>query len=176
MLAGPGAHFQNGDPMTTKSLMKVAAAVVAALPCVTAAYAQEPGGPLAHERGPEFRRFGRAGPGPGLGRLAEELGLSDDQKAQLEVLRATQRETIQPLMENARQAHEAFRSALESESPEATAVGQAALAMKAAERKVRAARDAAFEEMKDVLTPEQREKLEQARPRGPRPGRRGPRP
>jgi len=155
--------------MTTNSLMtKVAAAVVAALPCVPAAYAQEPGGPPAHEHGPEFRRFGPGGPGPGRGRLAEELGLGDEQKAQLEA--------IQPLMEAARQAHEAFRSALESENPEATAVGQAALAMKAAERKVRAARDAAFEEMKDVLTPEQREKLEQARQRGPRPGRRGPRP
>ena len=53
-----------------------------------------------------------------------------------------------------------------------------------AEKKVRAAHEAAFEEMKSVLTPEQRQKLEQMqrerprRPFGPGgfggPGRRGP--
>ena len=158
----------------------MAAAVLAALPWVGVVQAQEPPGP------PPGREFGPGHPGgpggPGFGpRLAEELGLSDEQKAQLDALRAKQRETLRPLMESARQAHEAFQAALDADGAEAAAVGQAALAMKAAEKKLRAAHDAAFEELKAILTPEQAAKLEQARAqhKGPGPGgfgRRGPRP
>jgi len=155
----------------------VAAAALAALPWVGVVQAQEPPGP------PHGREFGPGGPGgPGFGpRLAEELGLSDDQKAQLEALRGKQRETLRPLMESARQAHEAFQAALDADNADAAAIGQAALAMKAAEKKLRAAHDAAFEEMKAILTPEQAAKLEQARAqhKGPGPGgfgRRGARP
>ena len=164
--------------MTRKGLMMtVAAAALAALPWVGVVRAQEPARP------PHGREFGPGGPGgPGFGpRLAEELGLSDDQKAQLEALRGKQREALRPLMESARQAHETFQTALDAESADATAIGQAALAMKAAEKKLRAAHDAAFEEMKAILTPEQAAKLEQARAqhKGPGPGgfgRGGPRP
>ena len=164
--------------MTRKGLMTtVAAAALAALPWVGVVQAQEPPGP------PHGREFGPGGPGgPGFGpRLAEELGLSDDQKAQLEALRGKQRETLRPLMESARQAHEAFQAALDADNADAAAIGQAALAMKAAEKKLRAAHDAAFEEMKAILTPEQAAKLEQARAqhKGPGPGgfgRRGARP
>jgi protein CpxP len=95
-----------------------------------------------------------------FGRLAEELGLSDEQKAQAEAIQARQHETVKPLMEAARAAHEAFRTALEAESPDATAVGQAALAMHAAEKKLQAAHEAGMAEIKALLTPEQREKLE----------------
>ena len=164
--------------MTRKGLMMtVAAAALTALPWVGVVRAQEPARP------PHGREFGPGGPGgPGFGpRLAEDLGLSDDQKAQLEALRGKQREALRPLMESARQAHETFQTALDAESADATAIGQAALAMKAAEKKLRAAHDAAFEEMKAILTPEQAAKLEQARAqhKGPGPGgfgRGGPRP
>jgi Spy/CpxP family protein refolding chaperone len=164
--------------MTRKAVMTtVAAAALAALPWVGVVRAQEPPGP------PPGRDFGPGGPGgPGFGpRLAEELGLSADQKAQLDALRGKQRETLRPLMESARQAHEAFQAALDADRPDAPAIGQAALVMKAAEKKLRAAHDAAFEEMKAILTPEQAAKLEQARAqhKGPGPGgfgRRGPRP
>lgn len=159
--------------MTRKlSMTTVAAAAVAALAWASIGQAQEWGGPPWGER---VRRFGPGGPGElGLGRLADELSLSDDQKAQLAELRKKQRGTIQPLMETAREAHETFRAALQSETPDATAVGEAAIAMKAAEKKVRAAHDAAFKEMESILTAEQREKLDQARERRPR-GRPGPR-
>jgi Spy/CpxP family protein refolding chaperone len=164
--------------MTRKVLMTtVAAAALAALPWVGVVHAQEPPGP------PHGREFGPGGPGgPGFGpRLAEELGLSEDQTAQLEALRGKQRETLRPLMESARQAHETFQTVLDADNADAAAIGQAALAMKAAEKKLRAAHDAAFEEMKAILTPEQAAKLEQARAqhKGPGPGglgRRGPRP
>jgi Spy/CpxP family protein refolding chaperone len=138
------------------------------------AQAQGPGGPPPHDRG--------FGPGFDHGRLAEQLGLSDQQKSQLEALHSRQRETLKPLMESARQAHEDFRSALEADGADPATVGQAALAMHAAEKKLRAAHDAAFEEMKAILTPEQRDQLAKMYeghqgPRGPHgPGGPGPRP
>ena len=158
--------------MSGKSLlMMVAAAAVAAWPWAGLAQAQDPPAP---PRGHEFGPGRPGGPGgPGIGpRFAEELGLSDEQKAQLEALRTKQRETLRPLMESARQAHEAFQTALDADNPDAAAVGQAALAMKAAEKKLRAAHDAAFEEMKAILTPEQAAKLDQvqAQHKGPGPG------
>ena len=167
--------------MSRKSLlMMVAAAAVAAWPWAGLAQAQDPPAP---PRGHEFGPGRPGGPGgPGIGpRFAEELGLSDEQKAQLEALRTKQRETLRPLMESARQAHDAFQAALDADNADAAAIGQAALAMKAADNKLRAAHKAAFEEMKAILTPEQAAKLEQARAqhKGPGPGgfgRRRPRP
>lgn len=158
--------------MTRKGLMfTTAAAALSALPWMASVQAQDPPGPPPHR--PEFGRGFGPGRGPGF---YEQLGVSDEQKAQLEALKAKRDETLKPLMENARQAHEAFRKALEAESADATTVGQAALAMHAAEKKLHADREAAFEEMKSILTPEQREKLDQMmRERGPRRPGHGPR-
>jgi Spy/CpxP family protein refolding chaperone len=160
----------------------VAATALAAVSWAPIAWAQEPPGP---RHGRDFGPGAPGGPGfagPAFGpRLAEDLGLSDDQKLQLEALRTKQRDTLRPLMESARQAHEAFRSALEAESADAGAVGRAALAMKDAEKKLRAAHTAAFEDMKAILTAEQVAQLDQWRAQhtGPGPrgfGRGGPRP
>jgi len=152
-------------------LTAVAAAAVAALPWAGLAQAQDPPAPPhGHEFGPG-RPGGPGGPGFGP-RLAEELGLSDDQKAQLDALRTKQRETLRPLMESARQAHEAFQAALDADNADAPTIGRAALAMKAAEKKLRAAHETAFEEMKAILTAEQVAKLDQVRAqhKGPGPG------
>jgi Spy/CpxP family protein refolding chaperone len=48
--------------------------------------------------------------------------------------------------------------------------------MNAADKKARAAHEAAFEEMKALLTPEQRQKLDEAHKDRPRRGPGGPRP
>ncbi len=126
--------------------------------------------------GPRAGRPGDRGPGPGFGpapeQLAERLGLSEDQKAQWQAMREKSRDSMKPLAQSARQAHEAFRNAVEAANPDALAVGQAALAAHAAEKKLHDAQQAAFEELKSILTPEQREKLEQGRDRG-RPRQRG---
>jgi Spy/CpxP family protein refolding chaperone len=149
---------------------------VALLALTSAAFAQGPG--------PRGRRpddgGGRPGFGPSPEQLAERLNLSDDQKAQWQSLREKQRDATKPLFDGARQAHEAFQNALEAAHPDVTNVGQAALAVHAAEKKLHEAQQAAFEEMKSILTPEQREKLEQSRERGQgglrRGGPDGPRP
>ena len=132
-----------------------------------AARAQGPGprGPREGEGGPGF--------GPPIGMLAERLGLSDDQKAQIKALREKSQEANEPLFDAARKARQALDKALEADSPDVTTIGQLALAMHAAQKKVDAAQRAAFEEMKSILTPEQLEKLEQG-PRGFGPGQRRP--
>ena len=139
-------------------------AVVGAL---AVAQAQGPGAPPPGPGfGPELGPFGHG--------LTELLGLSAQQQAQLKAMRETHHEASKPLIESARQAREAFRAALEAESPDPTAVGEAALAMHAAEKELKAARQAAFEQMKSILTPDQLQKLEQARGAGWH-DRRGPR-
>jgi Spy/CpxP family protein refolding chaperone len=158
--------------MTRKGLTMTVAAALAVLPWVAPARAQDPGNPPPHER--EFGR-GPGGPGgPGFGpHLAEALGLSDAQKTQLEAIHTRQRETLTPLVESARQAHDAFRQAVDADNADAAAVGQAAIAMHAAEKKLQAAHEVAFEELKSILTPDQREKLEKMHAHGPRGGPRG---
>ena len=144
-----------------------AAAAVAALPWIAAAQAQGPGAPPPHGR--------EMGRGFEAGRLAEELGLSDEQKTQVEAIHKKTWEVARPLMEASRQAHEAFRTALEADNADPTTVGQAALAMHAAEKKLQAVHESAMAEVKAILTPEQRAKLDQLHARGPHDGPRGPR-
>jgi Spy/CpxP family protein refolding chaperone len=167
------ARLPEEGTMSPKTLSVALAAILAA-GTHTAASARGPDGPpIGRERGPRF------GPGHGpLGpRFAEELGLSDEQKAQLESLRKKNEETLEPLADAARQSHETFRTALESDNPDSATVGQAALAMHAAEKALRAAHEASFEQVKAILTEEQRVKFEAARERrGPHHGKRGPRP
>jgi len=132
--------------------------VALALSGVAGAQGQEPRGP-------------RSGGGPGgpspIERMMERLGLSEDQRAAVHAVIEKDRETMRPLGEAARQAHEAFQKALDAEAPDATQVGQLALAMNAAQKKLDAARKAEMEKIKAILTPEQRERLEQAMQRGP---------
>lgn len=149
-----------------KRSLTVGALALAALGVCLSAAAQGPGrrgpGPGGPDEGPGF--------GPRIDRMAERLGLSEEQKEQLEALRAKQRETLRPLFEAMRGAHEAFENALEADSPDAAKVGTAALAMKAARDKAEAAQKHAFDETKALLTPEQVEKLEAGRERVPGPG------
>ena len=113
--------------MSRRTLTAVAAVLAAAGSFSLARAGERPDGPHG---GPGF--------GPGFGpdpaRLAERLGLSEDQQAQLKALREKDREASRPLFEAARQAHEAFREALEAANPDPAAVGRAALAMHAAEK------------------------------------------
>jgi Spy/CpxP family protein refolding chaperone len=122
--------------------------------------------------GPRGGRPGDRGAGRGFGpapeQLAERLGLSEDQKAQWQSMREKSRDGMKPLFESARQAQETFRKLLEADSPDPLAVGQAALAAHAAQKKIHDAQQASFEELKSILTPEQRQKLDDGHRRGPR--------
>jgi len=106
------------------------------------------------------------GPGRGHGAALERLGLTEEQRAQVQALRESERETMRPLHEAAREAHEAFEQSLEAKTPDVAEIGKAALGMRDARRNLEAARAASLEKVKALLTPEQREQLEQLEERG----------
>lgn len=157
-----------------KQTFTVAMLAVATFGWISAAAAQGPGG--GHMRqmgGPGGPGFGPGGPGgPPIERIAEHLGLSDDQKAQWKTIHEKARETGEPLMKAAGAAKEAFDKALEAENADAATIGQAAIAMKNARNQVEAHHKATMDAVKAILTPEQAAKFEEMQKhmmRGPGP-------
>jgi Spy/CpxP family protein refolding chaperone len=149
---------------TKRTITQALMAAVVAAAGAGLAYAHGPG--REHRRGMGF--------GPGGHDFAARLGLSEQQQAQVKAIREKNREALEPLMDDTRRAHEAFREALEAGNADATTVGQAALAMRAAQEKLHNAHKAVFEQIKAVLTPEQLAKLEQERGRRHGPHHEGP--
>src|SRR5262245_17631155 len=93
--------------------------------------------------GQEPRRGPRPGDGPGMGppsieMLAERLGLTDDQVAQIKALHEKNQEANKAVFDAARKAHQAFDKALNADAADAATVGQLAIAMRAADKKVEA--------------------------------------
>jgi Spy/CpxP family protein refolding chaperone len=131
---------------------------------------------------------GPGGPGhggPGFGprglppELLDDIEATESQRTQIAAIFESSRGETKPLMEAVRDAHETFRAAVEAATPDPTTVGTAAIALREAETKMRAAHEAVMEKVKAVLTPAQRTRLETLRaqhgPRGHRPGSEGPR-
>lgn len=159
-----------------KQTLTFAALAVATFGWISVASAQGPGG--GHMRrpgGPGGAGFGPGGPGghdgPPIGMVARHLGLSDEQKEQWKAIHEKAREAGEPLMKATREAKAAFDKALDAENADANTVGRAALAMREAHKKVEAHHKATFEAVKAILTPEQLERLEEAKEQGPRRGR-----
>ena len=153
-----------------KQVLTLAVIATTSLGWIAQAAAQDPaGGPHGHRRDlPMDHGFGPGGPGgpngpggPPLGMIAQHLGLSEEQKTQLKAIHEKQMEATKPLMQTAGESAAAFEKALEADSPDPAALGQAAIAMRNARRQVEAAHQAGFEEIKALLTPEQRAKVEE---------------
>ena len=163
-----------------KQTLTLTALAVATFGWISLAAAQGPqGGPMRRPGGPGGPGFGPGGPGgpggPPIEMIAEHLGLSDEQKAQWKAIHEKARETGEPLMKAAGVAKDAFDKALESENADPVSVGQAALAMRNAHRKVEAHQKATFAEAKAILTAEQLAKVEEMEKNMPRRGSGGPR-
>jgi len=130
-----------------------AAAGCALLGFTLVAAAQEPpagDGTGRHRAGREQRRGGR---------LAEYLGLDAQQKAAVQKVHQQQREEMKPVMEEGRALRKRLREAVEAASPDATAVGEATLALEAHRQKARAQREAFRQKLEGLLDPAQKEKL-----------------
>ena len=157
-----------------KQTLGIAMIVIGSLGWIASAAAQGPGGHMGRPGGPGGPGFGPGGPGgPAVERIAERLGLSDEQKTQWKAIHDKAREEGEPLMKAAGQAKEAFDKAMEAENADAATVGQAAIAMKNARNQVEAHHKATLEAVKAILTPEQAAKFEEMQKRmmrGPGPG------
>jgi Spy/CpxP family protein refolding chaperone len=92
--------------------------------------------------------------------VAEYLGLTDQQKASWRALEQQQREQMKPLRDEGRDLRLKLRQALGTEAPDATAVGEATLALKAHREKARAQREAFEQQRRALLSPEQQQKLD----------------
>jgi Spy/CpxP family protein refolding chaperone len=131
-----------------------AAAGAAVLGLALVAAAQEPtAGP-----GPEARRWRTHN--PRAHRIAEYLGLDAQQKDAIQKLRQQERDEMKPLVEEGRDLRRKLREATDAEKPDALAVGEATLALKAHREKMRAQRDAFEQKLIALLTPEQKQKYE----------------
>jgi Spy/CpxP family protein refolding chaperone len=110
---------------------------------------------------------GAAGPrhpgeGPPLDRI---LLLKPEQKKAYDALRAEQQAAAQPLRDEERRTEAAFRAALETETPDPTAVGEKAIALHRCRKALRTIDDRFRERLSKILTDEQRARLESMPPR-----------
>jgi Spy/CpxP family protein refolding chaperone len=129
-----------------------AAAAFAMLGFSLLASAQEPpgGGERARRARPEHRGA----------RLAEYLGLDAQQKAALQQLQQQHRDEMKPLWDEGRELRSKLRAATEAEKPDAQAVGEATLALKAHRERMKADRAAFEQKLEGLLTPDQKQKFE----------------
>src|SRR5262245_11404971 len=90
--------------------------------------------------------------------LAQERGLTEEQKASWRAMREQHQSEMQPLLEEGRALHEKLRAALQSENPDPQAVGEATLAVEQHRKNIEAAQKAYHEKLAAQLTPEQKAK------------------
>jgi Spy/CpxP family protein refolding chaperone len=167
--------------MKMKKTLSITTLAAVALAGVAVLATAQPQGPARQGRGGEGR----------LQRVAEFLGLTEDQQAAWKSLQERHRTEMEPLRQEGRELHERLKAAIEAENPDPAAVGAATLALKQHREKAKAAHQAFTGKLTSILTPEQKTKFEafQAKHRGgpgqpggfegrrgPRPGRPGPPP
>jgi protein CpxP len=92
--------------------------------------------------------------------LAEYLGLDAQQKTAWRQLQQQHRDEMKPLRDEGRDLRQKLRVAVNAEKPDAQAVGEATLALKAHREKMKASRAAFEQKLAALLTPEQKQKLD----------------
>jgi Spy/CpxP family protein refolding chaperone len=146
-----------------KGILAVIGAVALAAVPATGSSAQPPGPGGPEEMGPRFGMGMEPGMEPGSRphqAMARALGLSDEQKAQLEKLRERQRPQHEALREKVRQNHDELRELLESGGADPAAVGEIVLEGHRIHELARALREAQQAALRSLLTPEQQVKLD----------------
>jgi len=92
--------------------------------------------------------------------LKNALGLTDAQVTAIQALEQTERTRIQAIMTDVRQKRQALDALLNAASPNPTDVGNAAIALHAAEAKLSPERDNFLTQLKSLLTGDQQQKLD----------------
>lgn len=129
----------------------------------------------------DFARRGHHGMRGGLLRGLARLDLSEAQRAEIRRIMGSRHAALEPLRERFQADREALRAAAEATSPDPAAVGAAFLRVRANGETMRAERQKTMEEIRAVLTNEQREQFDAMREhmrdrhrgRGGRGGKRG---
>jgi Spy/CpxP family protein refolding chaperone len=109
----------------------------------------------------EPQRPGRPGRGAArFQRMAEYLGLTEEQQATWKSLHEQQKTEMEPLMQQGRELHQRLRAAMDAQTPDPAAVGAATLALKQHREKVKAAHEAFEQRLKGVLNDDQKTRLD----------------
>jgi Spy/CpxP family protein refolding chaperone len=128
-------------------MKRIAIAVSLAL-VATFALAQEP------------RKVFMHGPGMESDHVSSALNLSTDQKVQWDAIHQQLEVSVQPLFEQHHAAEQQLNAAANASNPDATAVGQAYLAMRAIDKQIKAAHESTRSKIDAILTPDQKAKFD----------------
>lgn len=120
---------------------------------------------FAQKRGGVERGFGRHPFPPAfmLGRMADELGLSEEQRNQVKQILETSRTTIQPLMENLRENHQQLEKLGTDGSFNEAQVAELAAKQAETTKQMIVEKEKTKSAIFAVLTPEQRTKAGEMR-------------
>ena len=152
--------------MTTKSKQAISLALAATLMLgAGVAWAQPRGGRFGGPPGDGFGPGRGPGIGPGLlmGPVAHRLELSDEQRQTIRGILEAQRETAQPWHEDMRTLGGALEEAIEAEPFDEEAVRAIARQLADVRVELAVARARTAQEVRAVLTPDQRETLGEMR-------------
>ena len=89
-----------------------------------------------------------------------QLNLTDSQKADVQRIMDARKATFESLRERARADWQALHDLSAGSAPDRSAVGAAFLKLRADREALRAERQSAMQEIRTILTPEQKEKLD----------------
>jgi Spy/CpxP family protein refolding chaperone len=98
-------------------------------------------------------------PGPLTG-LKNALELTDAQVQSITALAQTEKTRVQTIMTDIKQKHQALKALLNATSPNPADVGNAAIALDAAQKKLQPERDYFIGQVKALLTGDQQQKLD----------------
>lgn len=105
-------------------------------------------------------RHGKMGGGLGMMHGLSRLDLTDSQKAEVQRIMDARKATFESLRERARADWEALDAAADAQSPNPATVGAAYLKLRASREAMQAERKALMDQIRSILTPEQRDKLD----------------
>jgi Spy/CpxP family protein refolding chaperone len=98
--------------------------------------------------------------GFGIMRGLSRLDLTESQKAEVQRIKDSRKATFESLHERTRSDWEALQAAAGVQSPDTSAVGAAFLKLRADREALRAERESTLQEIRSILTTEQKEKLD----------------
>src|SRR4051794_25048374 len=127
-------------------MKRIAIALSLAL-VATLALAQEP------------RKVFMHGPGMEGEGIVSALNLSTDQKVQWDAIHQQLEASMKPLFDQHHAAEQQLNTAANASNPDATAVGQAYLAMRAIDKQIKAAHESTRSKIDAILTPDQKAKF-----------------
>jgi len=146
--------MRNRKSLTRTAFITIALVVLLAIPAIALA---GPGKWGHGHRG----HHGDSGPGMRIKMIAEQLDLSEEQRAQARALGDSHRESTRALRDQMRDARRALGEAIHAEDSNETSIRSASAAVAAVEADMAVARAAHMKEFEALLTPEQLEELSQ---------------